>query len=72
MGTMASDPRVVSIPKTVLGGLQSSQNLFRFRALVASFNTENGIRRATIVSQTKLLIGRDRVSIPKTVLGGLQ
>ena len=61
----------VSIPMTVLGGLQSVVQRARHRP-GNRFNTDDGIRRAAIAAKPKSSRPRRNVSIPMTVLGGLQ
>ena len=64
---------MVSIPTTVSGGLQSSQRIGLQRNFLGCFNTDNGIRRATIPSSARWAdMQSQRVSIPTTVSGGLQ
>ena len=56
---------------TVLGGLQFKREC-KILAKFKSFNTDDGIRRATIAKQEYSEMMADIVSIPMTVLGGLQ
>ena len=62
---------VVSIPMTVLGGLQYN-NVFSRDSLTLRFNTDDGIRRAAITRCVNRIRTSIIVSIPMTVLGGLQ
>ena len=61
----------VSIPRTVVGGLQFASSTLFIRHFV-SFNTEDGRGRAAmalVIAPTETL---SNVSIPRTVVGGLQ
>ena len=62
---------MVSIPMTVLGGLQWDRNVLP-RRKEESFNTDDGIRRAAIRDVWSHVNKMGQVSIPMTVLGGLQ
>ena len=62
----------VSIPITVLGGLQLLYKAVTVNTLYVSFDTDNGIRRATTIIMFTNLFKAAMVSIPITVLGGLQ
>ena len=64
--------RCVSIPMTVLGGLQSASLEVMMYINVSSFNTDDGIRRAAIWESHASMNPCYDVSIPMTVLGGLQ
>ena len=56
---------------TVLGGLQSAVAAVKAKK-AAGFNTDDGIRRATILRRSSSVAEVISVSIPMTVLGGLQ
>ena len=62
---------LVSIPMTVLGGLQWHLLIFKDNNN-GGFNTDDGIRRATMKAPQGRKDGPTGVSIPMTVLGGLQ
>ena len=63
---------LVSIPRTVVGGLQLSNRNRRYVLRLRCFNTENGRGRAAIRKDMVDRFFNIYVSIPRTVVGGLQ